>query len=90
MYVAPGYRMDYYKKIMLLQRNLLSGGKFYAGAAQSATNQAPGQGLSNWTSMRNRIYIVLLYQSPTLYGVNTGGSPDFTVSVQTRLAYYDN
>lgn len=31
MYVAPGYRMDYYKKLMFLQRDLLSGGRFYAG-----------------------------------------------------------
>lgn len=38
MYVAPGYRMDYYKKVMLLQRNMLSGGRFYAGANSPATN----------------------------------------------------
>lgn len=31
MYVAPGYRMDYYKKLMFLQRDLLSGGRLYAG-----------------------------------------------------------
>lgn len=31
MFVAPGWRQDYYKKIMLLQRDLLSSGRFYGG-----------------------------------------------------------
>lgn len=90
MYVAPGYRMDYYKKLMFLQRDLLSGGKFYAGTDTAAVNNAPGQTASTWSYMRNRIYVLFLYQSPTLYGVSTTGSPDFTISCQTRLAYYDN
>lgn len=90
MYVAPGYRMDYYKKLMFLQRDLLSGGRFYAGQSTSALTSAPGQESSNWDNMRNRIYVLFLYQAPTLYGVNTSGSPDFTISCQTRLAYYDN
>lgn len=89
MYVAPGYRQDYYKKMVFLQRDLLSSGRLYAGASSTATS-APGMSTSSWTTMRNRIYVLFLYQSPTLYGVNTSGSPDFTVSVQTRLAYYDN
>lgn len=37
MYVAPGFRMDYYKKLMFLQKDLLSGGRFYAGPATSNT-----------------------------------------------------
>lgn len=90
MYVAPGYRMDYYKKLMFLQRDLLSGGRFYAGASALGNNNAPGQSGSTWSNMRNNLYVLLLYQSPTLYGANQAGSPDFTVSVQTRLAYYDN
>lgn len=90
MYVAPGYRMDYYKKMIFLQRDLLSGGRFYAGATAAPNFQAPGQQPSGWANMRNRIYVLFLYQSPTLYGVNQTGSPDFTISCQTRLAYYDN
>lgn len=31
MYCSPGWRSDYYKKLMFLQRDLLSGGRFYAG-----------------------------------------------------------
>lgn len=81
MYVAPGYRMDYYKKIMLLQRDLLSGGRLYAGTDTLASNSAPGQTASTWSNMRNSLYVLLLYQSPTLYGVNTTGSPDFTISI---------
>lgn len=42
MYVAPGYRMDYYKKLMFLQRDMLSGGRFYAGASSAQAIQAPG------------------------------------------------
>lgn len=42
MYVAPGYRMDYYKKLMFLQRDLLSGGRFYAGTSAQGVIQAPG------------------------------------------------
>lgn len=90
MYVAPGYRMDYYKKLMFLQKDLLSGGRFYAGMQGTPETSAPGQITSSWASMRNRIYVLFLYQSPTLYGVNQTGSPDFTISCQTRLAYYDN
>lgn len=90
MYVAPGYRMDYYKKIMLLQRDMLSQGRFYAGQNTGSSSNAPGDASSNWAYMRNRIYVLLLFQSPTLYGTNVGGAPDFTVSLQTRLAYYDN
>lgn len=71
MYVAPGWRQDYYKKVMLLQKDMLSGGRFYAGnSSMNAADNPPGQSASNWTSMRNNIYILFLYQSPTLYGVN--------------------
>lgn len=90
MYVAPGYRMDYYKKIMLLQKDLLSGGRFYAGTSSMATTGPPGQLSSTWNYMRNNIYVLLFFQSPTLYGANLAGAPDFTVSIQSRLAYYDN
>lgn len=82
MYVAPGYRMDYYKKVMLLQRHVFSGGRFYFGSNDtSAESQAPGEDPSIVTSLRNNIYVLFFYQSPTLYGPNIGGSPDFTISV---------
>lgn len=90
MYVSPGYRQDYYKKIVLLQRDLYSSGRFYFGTSGNANNNPPGDMSSNILSMRNNIYIVLLYQSPTIYGANTAGSPDFTISLQSRLAFYDN
>lgn len=48
---------------------MLSGGKFYAGTPNAASEVPPGQEASAWTNMRNRIYVLFLYQSPTLYGV---------------------
>lgn len=90
MYVAPGWRQDYYKKITLLQRDLLSKGRIYTGTQNLQNADAPGDELTTYAVCRNGIYLLFLYQSPTLYGVNTGGSPDFTISVQTRFAYYDN
>lgn len=92
MNVAPGYRMDYYKKIMILQKDLLSSGRFYAGG-EASNASGPVRSTVSWQNMRNRIYVVLYYQSPTLYAASTGtsqGVPDFTVSIQTRLSYYDN
>lgn len=82
--------MDYYKKVMLLQRDLLSGGRFYAGTINEAAGDAPGEIGSSWNSMRNRIYLLFFFQSPTIYGNNTTGAPDFTLSIQSRLAFYDN
>lgn len=90
MNVAPGYRMDYYKKVMLLQKDLYSSGRFYAGLFNPSSNLGPAESESSWSNMRNRIYALVLYQSPTLYGVAQTGSPDFTLSIQSRLAYYDN
>lgn len=81
MYVAPGWRQDYYKKLMFLQRDLLSGGRFYLGTDGASSINPPTQLESRWSSMRNRLYVLFLFQSPTLYGQNTGGSPDFTLSV---------
>lgn len=61
MFVAPGYRMDYYKKVMLLQRDLFSGGRFYAGTNQNTSAVGPADNSSNWSQMRNRVYVVFLY-----------------------------
>lgn len=41
MAVAPGWRQDYYKKIMLLQRDLLAGGRFYAGNIATEVGDNP-------------------------------------------------
>lgn len=81
MYVAPGYRMDYYKKLMFLQRDLLSGGRFYAGNTNSAATSAPGLATSGWNYMRNNIYVLFYFQSPTLYSTTAAVTPDFTISV---------
>lgn len=89
MYVSPGYRQDYYKKVMLLQRDLKSSGRFYASKAPN-NQPPPDDGTAGFDAMRNNIYVLLFYQSPTLYGDQTTGSPDFTISLQSRLAYYDN
>lgn len=86
MSVSPGGRMDYYKKVKIMQRDMLDGGRIYFGTNETAegVNGAPGDGSSRVDFSRNNIYVLVLYQSNVLQDTN------FYLSIQTRLNYYDN
>lgn len=94
MNVAPGWRQDYYKKIYIRQRELLSKGRIYYGetAAEAGQARPPGDETSIKSVARNALYILTLYQAPMDLPVSEGLSEYslFNYSIQTRFAYYDN
>lgn len=99
MNVAPGWRQDYYKKVYIRQRELLSRGRIYYGVANNddveggnaAMESPPGDATNVKSVSRNALYVFSLFQSP----VEIASTADTTInqfflSIQTRFAYYDN
>lgn len=97
MTIAPGWRNDYYKKLYLRQSDFNSKGRIYFGptwSSDGATTRPPGDATDYRQVARNNIYVLFLFQVPVnlVSNAQTGEviPPNFNLSVQTRLAYYDN
>lgn len=91
MSVNPGWRADYYKKLYIRQRELLSKGRIYYGNTQpSSGEEPPGNAASVKSVSRNAIYVMFLYQNAMDPQTSTSPISNFSFSVQSRFAYYDN
>nr|QSL97430.1 capsid protein [Rabbit circovirus 1]UUS54155.1 Cap [Rabbit circovirus] len=83
MTCAPGWRTDYYKKLMILQKDLNSKGRIYFGNEVIPDNSTapPGEQQSIRTVSRNNLYLLFLWQQPIAGDTINNFRPIFNLSV---------